>query len=88
MKISRTVLKLPSGYEYMTGITIYTVQKAITPKVGKPHLWFLFSTHCLMVLNISVKVCENLNSFQVTDWTWVYDQNHDLPCSKDNSKSR
>ena len=54
----------------MTKITIYNVQRAITPKVGKPQLWFLCSAHGLMVVNISVKFCKNIsNSFEVTGWT-------------------
>ena len=55
---------------YTMIFTTYTVQRAITAKVGKPQLWFLFSACCLMVLNISVKFCENIsNGFQVTDRT-------------------
>ena len=30
-------------------------QRAITPKVGKPDLWFKFSARHLMVFNICVK---------------------------------
>ena len=40
---------------------IYT-QRAITPKVGKPELWFMCSAHCLMVFNICVKFHENMSS--------------------------
>ena len=36
-----------------------------------------------MVLNISVKFGKNIsNGFQVIDLTYLYDQNHNLPCSK------
>ena len=45
----------------MTKITIYTVQR-VTPKVGKPQLWFLFSACNLMVLIISVKFRENTSN--------------------------
>ena len=44
----------------MTEITIYTVQKVITPKVGKPQLYFLFYACCLKMLNISVKFHEDI----------------------------
>ena len=54
----------------MTKIASYTVSRAITPKVGKLQLWFLFSACCLMVLNVSVKFHEIIsNNFQVIDWT-------------------
>ena len=51
MKLPEMVLKLQSGYMYMTKNTINNVQKAITPKVCQPDLWFLFSACCLMVGN-------------------------------------
>ena len=47
----------------MTKITVYHVQKAVTPKVGKPQLWFLCSAHRLVV-NISVKFRENISVFK------------------------
>ena len=37
-------------------------QRAITPKVGEPELWFLCSAHRLMVFNICVKFHENMSS--------------------------
>ena len=33
-KVSRTVFKLQRGHKYITEITIFKVQRAITPKVG------------------------------------------------------
>ena len=43
---------------------------AITPKVGKPELWFMFSAHRLMVFNICVKFHENMSSdFKVMERT-------------------
>ena len=39
----------------MTEITIFNVQRAITQKVSKPDLQFLFSTDPLKVLHIRVK---------------------------------
>ena len=41
---------------------IVNTQRAITPKVGKPELWFMCSAHCLMVFNICVKFHENMSS--------------------------
>ena len=59
----------------MTQITIYNVQRAITPKVGKPQLWFLCSACCLMVVNIHVNFHENIsNGFQGMGRTRFYDQ--------------
>ena len=47
----------------------------ITPKVGKPQLWFLCSAHCVMVVNISVKFRENIShGFQATRRKRFYDQ--------------
>ena len=37
-------------------------QRAITPKVGKPELWFMCSTRRLMVFNVCVKFHENMSS--------------------------
>ena len=49
---------------------IVNTQKAITPKVGKPELWFMCSTRCLMVFNICVKFHENMSSgFKVMERT-------------------
>ena len=58
MKVSQIVFKLQIRHEYVTQITIYHIQMAITPKVGKPQLLFLCSACCLMVVNISVKFLE------------------------------
>ena len=55
MKMSHTVFKLLSGHEYVTEITNYTVQRAITPKVGKSQSCLLFSACRFMILDISVK---------------------------------
>ena len=40
---------------------VYT-QRAITPKVGKPELWFMCSAHPLMVFKVCVKFHENMSS--------------------------
>ena len=45
-------------------------QRTITPKVGKPELRSMFSARRLMVLNICVKVHENMsNDFKLMEWT-------------------
>ena len=42
----------------MVEMAMFNVQMAITPKVGKPGLWFMCSAHCLIMLYIALKVCE------------------------------
>ena len=37
-KIAGTVFKLQKGHTYMTGITIYNVQRAVTPKASNSEL--------------------------------------------------
>ena len=70
MKISQTVLMLQSRHEYVVGMAIFTVQRAITPKVCNPEFRFLCSAQRLMVLNICMKFHENiLNGFKVTERT-------------------
>ena len=45
-------------------------QRAITPKVEKPELWFMCSARRLMVLNVCVKFHENmLSRFKVMERT-------------------
>ena len=41
---------------------IVKTQRAITPKVGKPGLWFMCSARRLMVFNICVKFHKNMSS--------------------------
>ena len=54
----------------MTEITVYNVQRAVKPKVGKPELWFLCSACRIMMLYICVQFHENIaNGFQVTEQT-------------------
>ena len=46
---------------------IVNTQKAITPKVGKPELWFMCSARRLMMFNVCVKFRENRSSgFKLT----------------------
>ena len=40
---------------------IVNTQRAITPKVGKPELWFMCSACRLMVLNVCVKFREYMS---------------------------
>ena len=56
----------------MTGITIYNVKRAVTPKAGNSDLWFLCSAHHIMVIYTCIKFQENIsNSFQVTEQTHI-----------------
>ena len=49
---------------------ILNTQRAITPKVGKPELWFMYSARRLMVFDICVKFHESRSSdFKLTEWT-------------------
>ena len=41
---------------------LLTHQKPITPKVGKPELWFMCSTRRLMVFNVCVKFHEKIQA--------------------------
>ena len=53
---------LLGGHDVMTTITIYNVQRAMTPKVGKPQLRFFCSARRLMAVNISVKFRTNISN--------------------------
>ena len=44
----------------MVEMTMFNVQRAITPKVGKSELQFMCSAHRLIVLYICVKFRENI----------------------------
>ena len=55
MKICQAVLN------YGGDTKIVNTQRAITPKVGKPELWFMFSACRLMVFHICVKFHENVS---------------------------
>ena len=49
---------------------IVNTQRAITPKGGKPELWFLCSARRLMWFNICVKFHENMSrGFKVMERT-------------------
>ena len=62
MKISQTVFNLQSGQEYMVEMAMFNVQRAITPKVGKPELWFISSARLVIVLYICVMFPENITT--------------------------
>ena len=49
---------------------LINAQRAITPKVEKPELWFMCPAHRLMVFNVCVKFHENMSSgFKVMERT-------------------
>ena len=52
MKIYKTVYNLYSGQEYMVEMTMFNVQRAVTPKVGKSVTvyWFCTSSHGALYL--------------------------------------
>ena len=55
----------------MTGITIYNVQRVVTPKAGNSE--FLVFCASIMVINICIKFQESIsNGFQVTERTHIY----------------
>ena len=73
MKTSQTVFRLQCSDKYMVEVAIFNVQRAITPKLGKPQLRFMHSAYCLMVLYICVKFCENITnsiSYGANKSTW------------------
>ena len=64
MKICQAVLKLRAD------TNLVNTQRAITPKVRKPELRFMFSARRLMVFNVCVKFHENMSSgFKVMERT-------------------
>ena len=92
-KISGTVFKLQSGHKYMVEIAMFNIQRAITPKVGKQELWFIYSARRSYCLTFVWKCRENTSkSFQLTERTRVHGWNgyvQYVQCSKgNNSKSR
>ena len=56
----------------MTGITIYNVERVVTPTAGNSELWSLCAAHHIMVIYICIKFQENIwNSFQVSEQTHI-----------------
>ena len=56
IKISGMGFNLQSGHEQMEEMAMFNVQRAITPKVGKPELRFMYSACRLIVLYIYIYV--------------------------------
>ena len=52
------VFNLLNGHKYMVEMAIFNVQRATTPKVGKPNLRFICSACRLIVFYICVKFRE------------------------------
>ena len=50
MKIFQTVINLQRGREYMVEMAMLNIQRAITPKVGKPKFRFKNCARCLVQL--------------------------------------
>ena len=74
MKIPQIVSELWSGQEFMVEMAMFTVQRVITPKAGKPELQFMCSAHHLMVLFNGLKLRENISKgLRVMEWTQNYD---------------
>ena len=61
VKISGKIFNLQSGHKYMVEMAMFNVQRAITPKVGKPELRFMCYACRLIVLYICVKFGENIS---------------------------
>ena len=74
----------------MVRMAMFNVQRAITPKVGKPELRFIYSARRLIVLYICMKFRENiLNRFQLNKRIREHSRNGYVQCIKGNiSKSR
>ena len=74
MILSWTIL----SYTADTKLPWLKLKGGITPKMYWQELWFLWSAHRLMMLYISVKICEYLlNGFQVIEWTRFCDRRTD-----------
>ena len=53
----------------MVEMATFSVQRAITSKVGKPELQFMCSARCFIVLYICVKRGEKtMNGIRVMEW--------------------
>ena len=84
--ISEMVFNLQSRHMYIVEMAMFTVQRVITPQVGKPELRFMSSASCLIVLYICVKFRENIEQTQLHSRNGSFQY---LLCLKDcNSKSR
>ena len=81
-QISEMVSNLQSGHYCLVEMAIfniYYVQRAVTPKVGQPELWFLCSARRVMVLytslcEISWKYLKLFSTYRTgmsTWWKWL-----------------
>ena len=69
----------------MVKMAMFNVQRAVTPKIGKPELWFMCSACSIMVLYICVKFRENITNGRVMERIRVYGKIGYVQCSKDNT---
>ena len=61
---------MSSGFLSYGADTKINTQRAITPRIRKPELWFLCSARCHMVFNVCVKFHENVSSsFKIMERT-------------------
>ena len=68
--ITCMVFNLQSRQEYKIEMAMFNVQRATTPKGGKPELQFMCSACRLIVLYICVKFRENISEgIKVMEWT-------------------
>ena len=85
--ISQMVYNLQCGHEYMVEMSMFNVQRAITPKVGKTE----FSSCLLHVISWCFTFVRNHNNISngLTEWTGVHNRNGYVQCARGNiSKSR
>ena len=74
-----------------TGNCIANDQREITPKIYKAELWFLCTTHLLIVLYICMKFhLNNLNGCQLTERTRnsIANDQREIQCNSKNIQSR
>ena len=70
--------KLQSRHKYMVEMAMFTVQRVITPKGGKPELRFMCSACRLIVLYKCVKFGENISeSIRVMERTGMMEMLRD-----------
>ena len=70
----------------MMKMSLFNVQRAITPKVDMPELRFMYSSPYLIVFYICVKFHENsTNGIGVVERTRVHGRNGYVQCSNGNN---
>ena len=55
----------------MEKMAMFNVQRAITPKAGKPELQFISFARRLILLYICMKFGENISGIRVMEQTWM-----------------